>query len=246
MNLLINKDLQDTVKEEAYKNDPGLEQLVQQFATQLAVQQKQQEDDSMVQPQSGFVVKTKLVQKSGDYPKDMKVFVNLCHSPEIPAPPMLSKQEIQIAIAAEDNSQYRLPLSLTPPKSDMDKSGSVCVVFDACINSRPFQESTADDDFKLFVVELALQWVEQKHDLKLSRQISFPKMRSKGYLAPHKILRKKRADIVELEKTGPSKPKYTITKEPEDKPEFVVFQVELPLLVLDVRLGEHRRHDFGS
>lgn len=99
----------------------------------------------------------------------IKVFINICHSPEIPAPPLCSKKEIEKAIKAEDNSIYKVPLSLSPCRTDLDKTKQICLVFDACINTTPFKQSENDDDFKLFIIELAVEWVEEKHKLKLSR-----------------------------------------------------------------------------
>jgi hypothetical protein len=52
---------------------------------------------------------------------EIKVFVNVCHSPYIPSPPLASDEEIQQALLNQDNSKYRVPLSLSPPRSDVDK-----------------------------------------------------------------------------------------------------------------------------
>ena len=113
-------DLSEELKREAYKNDPQLEELVQQFAVKMA-QQTQSQDTNTIQPLAGFVIKTRTTQAKDDYPKDLKVFINICQSPEIPAPPLVSKEEIQKALMAEDNTTYKVPMSLTPPRSDVDK-----------------------------------------------------------------------------------------------------------------------------
>ena len=51
----------------------------------------------------------------------MKIFCNLCHSPSIPAPPLVSKDEIVKAIKNDDASTYKVPLSLSKPRSDIAK-----------------------------------------------------------------------------------------------------------------------------
>ena len=55
------------------------------------------------------------------------------------------------------------------PRTDSDKSGSSCIVFDACIHEDPMEKSIEDVDFKYFLITLALEWVEAKHNLSLSR-----------------------------------------------------------------------------
>jgi hypothetical protein len=72
-------------------------------------------------PTQGFVIKTKMIS-STEYPKDTKVFVNLCFSTEIPRPPLVPKEEIIKAIQNDDASKYKVPLSLSKPRSDVDKS----------------------------------------------------------------------------------------------------------------------------
>jgi PIH1 N-terminal domain len=165
----------DQMSAEAFKNDPELDKMIQEFAVKMAQTGAPAQADRQghsVLPLPGYVVKTKLEEAYEDYPAGMKVFINICHSPEIPAPPLCSKAEIQKAIKADDTTTYRVPLSLSPCRTDMDKSKKMCLVFDSCINSTPFEQAMEDDDFQLFIMELAVEWVEEKHHLKLSRGTS--------------------------------------------------------------------------
>lgn len=63
----------------------------------------------------------------------------------------------------------RVPLSLAGPVNDLDKSGNACIVFDACCHTSVLEKCVNDIDYKMFIIELAIEWVENKHQVKLSR-----------------------------------------------------------------------------
>jgi hypothetical protein len=107
-------------------------------------------------------------------------------------------------------------------------------------------KARADPDFHLFLLTLALEWVETKHGVKLHRdKLSYPKMRSKGRLMVHVIKRTKRPLIARLDvdavpvvaasdhRNKLQVPKYTITTEPGEleegrAPDYLVVEVDLP------------------
>ncbi|KAJ8326314.1 hypothetical protein QVD99_003421 [Batrachochytrium dendrobatidis] len=259
-----------------YDQDPELETLVQEFAQRMASQQQNEQlmheqrkgkDYMDVDALPGFVFKTKTLEATDDYPLDMKVFVNICHSSEIPQPPPISDEELKNVVANMDSSSYRIPLSLSSPRSDIDKGGHVCIVFDVCVNSAPFARTRKDEYFCSFLVLMAIAWIEQKHKLKLSEDFSFPKMRTKGKLVRHTVRKYRKPFISEMESsksndeesnslsTDPSSltalspikttktvnktatkdtanvPIHTFIFEPAvGHPEYIVIQVQLPLL----------------
>ncbi|KAI9012983.1 PIH1 family [Gaertneriomyces semiglobifer] len=192
-------------------------------------------------PLPGFVVKTHNRVKVQDWLPGLKVFVNICHSPKIPAPPPATDDEIRRAVSAEDNTAYKVPLSLSSPRPGQDKSGKACLIFDACVHTNPLNKALRDPDYKLFLIELALEWIEEKHKLELSREFSMPKMLSKGQLATHFIRRPPRPIVSEVAvpaiSSQPSaktsralpRPEYHILTEPsEGQPEFIVVRIPLP------------------
>ncbi|KAJ3170169.1 PIH1 domain-containing protein 1 [Geranomyces variabilis] len=198
-------------------------------------------------PEPGFVVKTQNLETVGDWPVGLKVFINVCHSPHVPAPPLATDDEIRAALNAEDHAAYKVPLSLSSPKADRDKSGKTCLVFDACVHTGPLEKAMADFDFKLFLIILSLEWVEEKHKLKLSREFSLPKLKAKGRLSKHIIRRAKRPIIAEVASSSGSptaatktsskpfpprslpQPEYDIICEPPTgPPEYIVVRVRLP------------------
>ena len=124
--------------------------------------------------------------------------------------------------------------------------GKTCIVFDACIHTRPFSQAVEDFDFKCFISELAVayapprprdmnshihnRWIQNKYECTLSMSLTFPKMIVKGKLVPHMIQRRLRPVIAEVEKKA-IVPTYTTVFEPPEDPQYLVVQIHLPLLV---------------
>ncbi|KAL7747211.1 hypothetical protein RI367_007422 [Sorochytrium milnesiophthora] len=224
--------------------DNAVKQMAQDPEIQKALQEEQQQQQAFtVVPEPAFVIKTALLKSTDTYPSGFKLFINIAHSPYIPAPPVATDEEIRAAING-GNGEWKVPMSLTAPRDDIDKGapGRPCVVFDACINSDVLHKAEKDTDFKLFIIELAVEWVEEKHKMSLSRDFTLPKLRSKGPLHEHKIFRPKRAGISQLAdgtKTNWSpkqqqqqprmkqKPKYTVT---ESGDRALMVRLELPNL----------------
>ena len=122
-----------------------------------------------VRPTKGFAMKTS--DRAGG-----KVFINLCSSPQIPQPPKITAEML-----AESECRVRIPLSMGEPREDTDKEGKECTVYDAIMHTDVVERSKTEKDMKDFVVELCLQWIEQKHDLQFRRPVKFPKgMLAKG------------------------------------------------------------------
>ncbi|KAJ3050785.1 PIH1 domain-containing protein 1 [Rhizophlyctis rosea] len=178
-------------------SDPTLQSLISTLTPPTITEETAPANE--ITPESGFVVKTHLAKPFEEWPVGLKVFINLCHSAAIPAPPLLSPPELHQAISDPSTSNYKVPLSLTGPRNDRDKAGKICLTFDACINSTPLRQSHTDEDFKMFLIELAVEWIEEKCKVFLSREFSLPRMKSKGPLSKHIIRRAKRPIIAEVD-----------------------------------------------
>ncbi|KAJ3260665.1 hypothetical protein HK103_000297 [Boothiomyces macroporosus] len=181
--------------------DPVIDNLVSSFNKQI-------EPTTPVLPQKGFVLKTQTMEES-NYPSQTKVFINVCYSDEIPSPPLLPQDQILKLIADQDNSKYRVPMSCSKARNDVDKKGKVCIVYDVCINTVPYK-MCENEQFKTFIIELCLEWLEE----------NLPKMASKGQLVPHYI--KQKRPVIQQTKI---RPKYIVQKD-----DFVSVQVHLPQL----------------
>lgn len=151
---------------------------------------------------SEVVIKTTILKGTEDYPEGLKVFINLTHSSIIPEPETWDQSEILKAINGNPETKFCIPLSLSEPRADRDKSGKLCLVFDCCVNSdlitklmppvSTLQESSGDnlkDDFKLYITELCMEFVEERYLISLSRKFSYPRMSCKGTPVSHTFFR---------------------------------------------------------
>ncbi|XP_029441297.1 PIH1 domain-containing protein 1 isoform X3 [Rhinatrema bivittatum] len=208
-----------------------------------------------IRPQPGFCLKTRTSQND-------KVFVNVCKSEHIPAPPELSEQGLVSLLESEDPSGYRVPISLGEPHAEVDNSGNGCTAYDIAINTSFFEKIQANPLFMEFLVTVALEGLENKYGLELSREWRVLKNRKfMGLVMDQNIRTKSQPIIQEIDKSeapklssetrlsepqsSPEVPVSRILAEPADgHPRFLVAEIALPKvpsarsLVLD--LGEDR------
>nr|XP_033816683.1 PIH1 domain-containing protein 1 isoform X2 [Geotrypetes seraphini] len=206
-----------------------------------------------IRPQPGFCLKTRTSH-------DDKVFINICRSEYIPAPPELSEQGLVSLLESEDPSGYRVPMSLGEPHAEVDNSGNGCTAYDITINSAFFEKIQTNKLFLEFLVTVAQEGLENKYSLELSREWRVLKNRKfMGSVTDQNIRTKSRPIIQEMDRSEvpkpssmtqaseppspPDVPEYRILAEPaEGHPSFLVAEIALPKvpsvrsLVLD--LGE--------
>jgi len=136
----------------------------------------------MVTPTPGFVAKTRSATNGG-----AKVFINVCQSEHVdkPAPVEASQESEEI--------QMRIPMSLGPPREDLDKGGDVCRVYDVVFHPDAVTGALAEDEFRSFMMQLIVYQVQQKHKEELSIEMTFPKVRGnyKGIAPLPQYMRKK-------------------------------------------------------
>ncbi|TDL26793.1 hypothetical protein BD410DRAFT_782854 [Rickenella mellea] len=131
-------------------------------------------------------------------PKGIKTFLNIAWDKNVPAPPPASEDAIRRAMMGEDieaaltengkDGVYIVPVIVSEPREDKDKSGNPSIVFDCIFNSSLKSRATKDPEYRTYLIELALEHVEEKAKITLSRQISTPKIASKGKLDPRTVL----------------------------------------------------------
>ncbi|KAG8908219.1 hypothetical protein FRB99_008284 [Tulasnella sp. 403] len=165
-------------------------------------------------PKAGFVVKTTntipgtyttrsaatdqpdstLNPKNGDgtiaVPKGYKIFLNVCWDAHVPPPPERTEAEIRKAMMGADieDGVYFVPVVVSDGRPVTDKAGKASLVFDCVFNNGLRSRSSKDVDFRTFLTEIALERVEDKSGLTLSREISTPNILSKGSLEPRTVL----------------------------------------------------------
>ncbi|KAI8988068.1 hypothetical protein BDF20DRAFT_910608 [Mycotypha africana] len=145
-------------------NDPKLfDKLANEFLQQAS---KQDFQAIKVQPQPGYVCKTKIVRTLGGN--------------------STNERDIQKALNAEPDATYRVPLSMLrrqPTSNDTD-----ALIMDACINTQPYLRSEKDLDYRLYILELSMEYVEDMEQVELSREFTMPALPSVGAI-PSRFLK---------------------------------------------------------
>jgi len=209
-----------------------------------------------VKPTPGFCLKTKTSN-------DDKVFINVCHSEELPAPPDISDEELLKITESQDPSRFRVPISLGEPHAEVDHSGKGCSAYDVIVNSEFYKRTQTRPVLKNFLLTLALEGLEQKFNLVLSRDCKILKNKKfLGSAETQNIRQKPKPSITELEngsatkrplitelddETGSTaeKPVFKILREPlEGDPQFLIMEIQLPKLITSkvakLEVGEDR------
>jgi hypothetical protein len=146
-----------------------------------------------IKPKPGFVIKAH--DDTG-----RKIFINVCGDQKIPAPGDWKEGKVpeQVKAALEDlaaqeeqgggepsaNEALRFPLSCGDLLNDFDKKNEPCSVVDVILNEEVMIQSMGLRKLKVFVVELAMAWVGQKHKLVLDQKYKLPHLKYKGKDGP--------------------------------------------------------------
>ncbi|KAG0202358.1 hypothetical protein BGX33_009760 [Mortierella sp. NVP41] len=173
-----------------------------------------------ITPVPGFVVQTRTTKQSSQvpmgtktvvYPNDTVVFINICSSDKMPQPSKASEAEIRRAIQAEEGATYQVPFQVSPPREYRDSVAKAYLVVDACIHMEPYKRAEQDFDYKLYIMELAMEWVEEKCRVELSRNFELPNMKSKDELKKRSIILPKPPAIQEMGDISGTKPSTPAT-----------------------------------
>ncbi|KAF5325404.1 hypothetical protein D9619_009678 [Psilocybe cf. subviscida] len=154
-------------------------------------------------PRAGFCIKTTTLEganlpisheKSGaptSIPGGLKVFVNIAWDVNAPPSPQGSEEAIERVLNGEEDDIEEesmgglyIPAILSPLREDRDKAGNPSLVFDCIYNTTVKARVSGNEEYKAFIVELALQRIEGQTGLILSREIRTPNIASKGKLLP--------------------------------------------------------------
>ncbi|KAL5478773.1 hypothetical protein ACEPAI_2050 [Sanghuangporus weigelae] len=139
---------------------------------------------------------SKISTQTLQIPVGTKVFLNIAWDKRVPAPPEASEELVRRAMAGADLDDderdglagYYVPVVVSEPREDLDKSGKPSIVFDCVFSASLKSRCLKDKEFKLYLIELALEHVEEKAHMMLSRQVGAPNIVSKGKLEPRTVL----------------------------------------------------------
>ncbi|KAL0058209.1 hypothetical protein AAF712_015125 [Marasmius tenuissimus] len=125
-------------------------------------------------------------------PAGLKIFINIAWDQNVPPPPKASEEAIKRAMEGETgdtatNGEYFVPVVVSEGRQDTDKAGKPSLVFDCVFHKSVKTRTLVDHDFKVFIIELALQRVEAQTSLLLSREIGTPNIAAKGKLEPRTV-----------------------------------------------------------
>ncbi|KZV82196.1 hypothetical protein EXIGLDRAFT_843946 [Exidia glandulosa HHB12029] len=131
-----------------------------------------------ITPTPGLVVKVRRTDGRGP----AKVFLNVAYDAHVPRPPSVSPDTVKAALTGGPSGNYSVPLIVSDARNARDKV--VDVVFSPDIGTW-----MKDADFQRFIIELSLQRVEERHNMKFDRDtLAFPNIRSKGPLEARDVL----------------------------------------------------------
>jgi dynein assembly factor 2 len=192
-------------------SDPKNQEEYDQYLRQLEEEGEIPEDEEVVRPTPGFVVKIKSVDQ------DSKIFVNVCGTPKVPKPSQGARASQGADVettgskgdGAQNGAYWSIPYIHTSMRMDQDKDRNPCHVYDILFNDETIKlAESKGPQFKFLVIQTALESVEENGKTKLKNaegkydfQI-MQKMTYKGKVVrPHKL----KKDVLEQPK-APHKP----------------------------------------
>ncbi|XP_058280321.1 PIH1 domain-containing protein 1-like isoform X5 [Hirundo rustica] len=179
-----------------------------------------------VTPQPGLCVKTRA---GGD-----KVFVNVCHSPEVPPPPPVSPPGLQRLLREPPGPDggFRIPMSLGEPHAELDRAGRGCTAYDVVVNSGFFRTLQADPLYLEFFLTVAMEGLSEKYgvELELTGWRVLRNRKFLGSISAQNIRAQPRPHIQELP-GPPDPPQFVVVAEPSAQdPKVLQARVHLPQL----------------
>lgn len=138
--------------------------------------------DITLNPLPSFVIKTLLVAdtKKPVRKQGTKVFINVCVDPQIPEPEGGYGDELILRVSQGED--WIIPIVPSIERTDVDKKGVSCQVWDCCMNPRVIVEAMANPAIKILLVETCIELIEDKAHVQLSREYVLPKLTVKGEL----------------------------------------------------------------
>ncbi|CAG9315057.1 PIH1D1 [Blepharisma stoltei] len=169
-------------------SDEQLRQFINAYQSNQRKPEGQMDEEGgiIVTPKKGFAIKTV------DSKTNEKVFLNIC-SHELIDPP----QEEEIP-NIDDHIGLRVPLSLGNPKSDFDKKGGICRVYDVIVNPTVLQKAQDDAQTRQLLMELCASHIAQKHKQELSLKFRYMRLKYKGATVQQQRIRGKKQPKIEV------------------------------------------------
>lgn len=129
-------------------------------------------------PEPGFCIKCTTLKTK------MKVFINICKHERIAEPIPLEPDEQEEG----DAIKFKIPLSCGQARTEKDKAGQPCKVYDVIVNPTTVQRCAEDAEFRRFVAALCMTWIKQKSEPDLNAdEFNNLNFKAKGVLEAQRI-----------------------------------------------------------
>lgn len=93
-----------------------------------------------------------------------KIFINICQHERIAEPVPIEPD----ADEADEAVKFKIPLSLGQARTDTDKVGATCKVYDVIVNPNTVKKCNGDAEFRRFLAALCMTWIKQKCEPRLN------------------------------------------------------------------------------
>ncbi|GAB1606907.1 PIH1 domain-containing protein 1-like [Argonauta hians] len=144
-----------------------------------------------VTPRPGLCIKVKDEDNK-------KVFINLCQADNVPQPEEITDEKLMELLQSEVQTSYRVPMSLGEAHAELDKSGEACTVYDVVINPKFFEKLQKNELFRVFMVSISLEGLEEKYKLKLKRDswVILKNKKFMGSIQPQNIRNRQKNNLI--------------------------------------------------
>ncbi|KAM7353898.1 PIH1 domain containing 1 isoform 2-T2 [Cochliomyia hominivorax] len=140
-------------------------------------------DYKVVQPKPGFCIKSFKVNTNEKY------FINVCQAKEIPPPEDISESELTAILNSEEPSSFRIPMSISEPRTTKDKSNNPVDAVDIAINPKFFIKIEKSLLFHHFFLALISEALSDKYNVQINvdKAIILNNRKFIGTLVSHRV-----------------------------------------------------------
>ena len=187
-----------------HKSDDSLFNIGSELEEKLRLPSAGAADDDAcvsvsITPLPGFCVKTRKADSAE------KVFLNFCTSDQIGRPKDISASELRRVLNEEDVGSFRVPMSLGPSHTELDKSGKACCAHDIIVHPSFCDKVLKDEAFLGFLISASVQGLEEKYGVKLDIDscVVLKNKRHMGALETQQVRKRAKPFVVEMDSKLP-------------------------------------------
>lgn len=132
---------------------------------------------------SGFCIKSFKVNT------DEKYFINVCQTDEIPSPEDISETQLTAILNSEEPSSFRIPMSISEPRTTKDKSNNPVDAIDIAVNPKFLIKIESSLLFRDFFLALIAEALNDKYNvqIKIDKAIILSNRKFIGTLMSHRV-----------------------------------------------------------